>query len=192
MLVKDILQRELSKQPCRWQRGGVPSGRASARGIRRRLAGSMDARAGIVIVALGCLAALFLPWLTLDGHTGSLSGIGLMSYAFQGDDRTVLWQISPVATAALVSLPFGIAVGAISTAWNALRRRYRADVPLMTFAAVLALLRLTPPVLDGRMYTLADFAVPGPGLGMLLAATLAVMVIGSGAARRQRGLVARP
>ena len=192
MLVKDIIQLELAKSPHRRQPGGVPTGRASGGGIIRRLAGFLDPRVCMVIAALGCVVALFVPWLTLDGHAGSLSGVGLMSYALQGNDRTVMWQISPVATAALVSLPFGIAAGAIGTAWNVLRRRHRADVPFVTFAAVLALLRIMPPILDERMYTLADFAVPGPGLGMLLAATLAAMVIGSRAALRQRGLVARP
>ena len=199
MLVKDIIQRELAKQPYRRRPGGVPTGRASGGGIirrsagfRRRLAGSMDGRVCMVIAALGCVAALFVPWLTLDGHTGSLSGVGLMSYALQSNDRTVMWQISPVATAALVSVPFGIAMGAIGTAWSALRGRRRADVPFVTFAAVLALLRFTPPVLDGHMHVLADFAVPGPGLGMLLAGTVAVMVMGSRAALRERGSAARP
>ena len=59
-------------------------------------------------------------------------------------------------------------------------------MPLLTFAAVLALLRFTPPVLDERMYTLANFAVPGPGLGILLAATLVVIAVGSSAGLRQR------
>ena len=143
-----------------------------------------------MIAALGCLVALFVPWLTLDAHAGPLSGVGLMSYALQGHDRMVMWQIAPVATALLLSLPFGIAAGAIGTAWSVLRRRCRAEAPLLTFAAVLALLRFTPPVLDGRMHTLANFAVPGPGLGVLLAATLVVIVIGSGAALRRRGLAA--
>ena len=207
MLVKDIIRLDQTRSPRRRQPDGVPSGRASAGGIirrsagfrrrlvgsRRRLSGSMDPRVCMVIVALGCVVTLFVPWLRLDGHTGSLSGVGLMSYALQGNDRTVMWRISPVATAALVSVPFGIAAGAIGTAWNALRGRRRADVPLVTFAAVLALLRFTPPILDERMHTLADFAVPGPGLGMLLAATVAVMVMGSRAAlRRQRGPAARP
>ena len=193
MLVKDIIQIELAKSPRRRQPGGVPSGRASGGGIIRRLARFRNSRARMVIAALGCVAALFVPWLTLDGHTGSLSGVGLMSYALQGNDRTVMWRISPVATALLVSLPFGIAAGAIGTAWSVLRGRRRADVPFVTFAAALALLRFTPPVLDGGMHTMADFAVPGPGLGMLLAGTLMVMVMGSRAAlRRQPGPAARP
>ena len=192
MLVKDIIQRELSKQPGRRQPGGVPSGRTSARGIIRRSAGSMDARACMVIAALGCVAALFVPWLTLDGHAGSLSGVGLMSYALQGNDRTVMWRISPAATALLLTVPFGIAAGAVGTAWSVLRRRYRADVPLVTFVAALALLRFAPPVLDGRMHTLGDFAVPGPGLGMLLLAIVTVMAMGSRAAVRRRVVVARP
>ena len=199
MLVKDIIQIELAKSPRRRQPGGVPTGRTSGGGIirrlagfRRRLSGSMDPRVCMVNAALGCVAALFVPWLRLDGHTSSLSGVGLMSYALQGNDRTVMWQISPVATALLVSVPFGIAAGAIGTAWSVLRGRCRVDVPFVTFSAVLALLRFTPPILDGGMHTLADFAVPGPGLGMLLAATVAVMVMGSRAARRQPGPAVRP
>ena len=101
MLVKDIIQLDQTNSPHRRQPGGVPTGRPSGGGSRRRLSGSMDGRVWIVIAALGCVAALFVPWLRLDGHTGSLSGVGLMSYALQGNDRTVMWQISPVATAAL-------------------------------------------------------------------------------------------
>ena len=199
MLVKDIIRLDQTRSPRRRQPGGVPTGRPSGGGIirrsagfRRRLARSMDGRVWMVIAALGCVGALFVPWLTLDGHAGSLSGVGLMSYALQGNDRTVMWRISPVATAALVSVPFGIAAGAIGTVWNALRGRRRADVPLVTFAAALALLRITPPVLDGHMHVLADFAVPGPGLGLLLAGTVVVMTMGSRAALRQRGPAARP
>ena len=61
---------------------------------------------------------------------------------------------------------------------------------MLTFAAVLVLLRFTPPVLDGRMHTPGSFAVPGPGLGILLVATLVVIAVGSGAALRQRRVAA--
>ncbi|MCY4443073.1 MAG: hypothetical protein OXE53_23045 [Deltaproteobacteria bacterium] len=82
-------------------------------GVLRRLRGTMDGRVCIVMAALGCPVALFIPWLTLDAHAGALSGVGLMSYALQGNDRIVMWRISPVATALLVSLPFGIAFGSL-------------------------------------------------------------------------------
>ena len=62
---------------------------------------------------------------------------------------------------------------------------------MLTFVAVLALLRCTPPILDGRMHTLGSFAAPGLGLGILLAATLVVIAVGSGAALRQRRLAAQ-
>ena len=42
------------------------------------------------------------------------------------------------------------------------------------------------------MYVLIDFAVPGPGLGILLLATLAVIIISSGALFQQRRLMAQP
>ena len=189
---KNNIHRELPNPPGRRQPAGVPSGRPSGQGIFRRSARTGNPRVGIVIAALAALAALFVPWLTLDAHAGSLSGIGLMSYALQGNDRIVMWKISPVATALLLSVPFGIAAGVIYTAWNVLRGRYRADVPLMTFAAVLALLRFTPPVLDGSMHTLGAFAAPGPGLGILLAATLAVIAITLSSDLRQRRVVAPP
>ena len=192
MTMKKTICRELSDAAARRQAAGRRRRRRSGHRILGRLAGSMDPRVCGVIAALGCLVALWVPWLTLDAHAGPLSGVGLMSYALQGHDRTVLWQISPVATALLLSLPFGIAAGAVGTAWSALRRRYRAEASLLTFAAVLALLRFTPPVLDGRMHTLGSFAVPGPGLGILLAATLVVIAVGSRAALRQRRLVAQP
>ena len=65
-------------------------------------------------------------------------------------------------------------------------------MPLLTLAGILALLKFTPPILDGRMYTLGSFAVPGPGLGVLLVAILAVIAIASGAVFRQRRLMAQP
>ena len=145
MTVKDIIHRGPPNLPGGRQPGGYPRGRTSANGAWRRWAGSTYPRVCSVIAALGCLVALFVPWLTLDAHATSLSGVGLMSYALQGSDRVVMWRISPVATALPLSLPFGIAVGAMGTAWSVLRRRYRVEVPLLTFAAVLALLRFTPP-----------------------------------------------
>lgn len=192
MTVEEIIHRNQRSSPGGRRPAGHRSGRPSGRGIWHRWAGSMDARVCIVIAALGCVVALFVPWLTLDAHAGPLSGIGLMSYALQGNDRVVMWKIAPVATALLLSLPFAVAAGAIGTAWNVLRRRYRADVPLLTFAAVVVLLRCTPPVLDGRMHTLGNFAAPGPGLGILLLATLVVIAVGSGAALRQRRLAEQP
>jgi len=178
--------RELPGSPGRLGPAGRRGGRASGPGVMRRLAGTMDARVGIVVAALGCPAALFIPWLTLDAHAGPLSGVGLMSYALQGNDRIVMWQISPVATALLLSLPFSIALGALDTAWSALRRRHRAGAPLLTIAGVLALLRFTPPVLDGGMHTLGGFAAPGPGLGILLASSVAVIALGY--VRRRRSV----
>ena len=59
---------------------------------------------------------------------------------------------------------------------------YRLDVPLLALAGILVLLRFTPPILDGQMHILGGFAVPGPGLVILMVATLAVVTISSGAA----------
>ncbi len=94
-------------------------------------------------------------------------------------------EISPLAIVLLLSVPYGIAVGVCWTAMNVLRRNYRLDVPLFTLAGILVLWRFTTPVLDGRMYTIGGFAMPGPGLGILLVATLTVIAIGSGAALRR-------
>ena len=115
-----------------------------------------------------------------------------MTYALQGNDRWVMWQISPGATVLLLTLPFGVTASVCWTAFTVLRRNYRLDVPLLTLAGILALLRFTPPILDGRMYTLGSFAVPGPGLGILLVATLAAIAIGSGAAVRRWPLPDQP
>lgn len=158
----------------------------------RRLAGSMDARVCIVIAALIGPVALFIPWMTLDGHGSPLSGVGLMSYALQGNDRLVMWKISPPAIVLLLAVPYGIAVGACWTALNVLRRNYRLDVPLFTLAGILVLLRFVTPILDGRMHTAEGFAIPGPGLAILIVATLAVIAISSRYTLRHRRLSAQP
>ncbi len=196
--MRNTIHRETNRETHRANNRGMPDvpgrprpsgriwGRALGLGVLRRLRGTMDGRVCIVMAALGCPVALFIPWLTLDAHAGPLSGVGLMSYALQGNDRIVMWRISPVATALLVTLPFGIAFGSLGTAWSVVRRRCRAGAPLLTIAGVLALLRFTPPVLDGSMHTLGGFAAPGPGLGILLAASVAVIALGSGAALLRR------
>ena len=158
----------------------------------RVFAGSINARTCVMIAALTGLIALFIPWVILDGHTGPLSGVGLMTYALQGNDRWVMWQISPAATVLMLTVPFGITAAVCWTALTVLRRNYRLDVPLFTLAGILALLRFTPPILDGRMCTLGSFAAPGPGLGILLVATLAVIAIGSGAVIRRWQLMVQP
>ena len=158
----------------------------------RGLAGSINARICVTIAALTGLIALFIPWVILDGHPTPLSGFTLMTYALQGNDRWVMWQISPGATVLMLTVPFGITATVCWTAFTVLRRNYRLDVPLFTLAAILSVLRFTPPILDGRMYTLGSFAVPGPGLGILLGATLAVIIISSGALFQQRRLMAQP
>ena len=167
---------------------GVLSIRPTGRGALRWFAGSINARTCLMIAALTGLVALFIPWVILDGHATPLSGSTLMAYSLQGNDRWVMWQISPVATVLMLTVPFSITGTVCWTAFNVLRRNYRLDVPLSTLAGILALLRFTPPVLDGRMYTLGGFAVPGPGLGILLVATLAVIAISSTAALRRRSL----
>ena len=99
-----------------------------------------------------------------------------------------MWKISPLAISLLLVVPFGIAVGVCWTALNVLRRVYRLDVPLFTLAGILMLLRFAPPILDGRMYTLGGFAMPGPGLAILVVASLAVIAISSNATLRRRSV----
>ena len=166
--------------------------RTTDRHALRGFAGSINARICVTIAALTALIALFIPWVILDGHATPLSGFTLMTYALQeGNDRWVMWQISPGATVLMLTVPFGITATVCWTAFTVLRRNYRLDVPLFTLAGILALLRFTPPILDGRMYTLGSFAVPGPGLFILLLATLAVIAINSGAALRRWRLPAQ-
>ncbi len=136
-----------------------------------------NARTVVILAALMGPVALLVPWLTLDGHAGPLSGTDLMAYAFHGNDRMVMWGISPLATAALLVLPFAITAGVSITAVNVLRRDYRLDAPVFTVAAVLLLLRFTPPVLAGQMHVVGQFAVPGWGLAFLLAAALTVTAL---------------
>ena len=161
------------------------SARLTGRSALRGLAGLINARICVMIAALTGLVAPFIPWVILDGHANPLSGIGLMTYALQGNDRWVMWQISPAATVLMLTVPFGITASVCWTALTVLRGNYRLDAPLLTLAGILALLRFTPPILDGRMYTLGSFAVPGPGLFILLLAILTVIAIGSGAALRR-------
>ena len=161
---------------------------STGHGALRGFAGAINARICVTIAALAGLVALFVPWVILDGHATPLSGAGLMTYALQGNDRWVMWQISPVPTVLMLTVPFGITATVCWTAFTVLRRNYRMDAPLFTLAGILVLLRFTPSILDDRMYTLGSFAVPGPGLFILLLATLAVIAIITGDALRQRRL----
>ena len=190
--MKNIVKDKLLNTPGRRQLAGSLNAHPTVRDMLRRLARSIDARVCIVIAVLLGPVALFIPWMTLDGHGSPLSGVGLMSYALQGNDRLVMWKISPPAIALLLVVPYGIAVGACWTALNVLRRNYRLDVPLFTLAGILVLLRFAQPILDGRMYTVGGFAMPGPGLAVLLMATLAVIAISSNASLRRWRLPAQP
>lgn len=146
----------------------------------RRLVSIPEARTiSNVAVVIG-LISLFIPWLSLDGHVGPRSGVGLMTYALHGNDRLVMWRISPLAAAALMVIPFTVAATVCLTALNATRRECRLDAPVFTMAGVLLLLRLTPPVLSNRMETVGPFALPEWGLVILLAATLVVITVGVG------------
>ena len=122
--MKNIVKDKLLNTPGRRQLAGFLDAHPTVRDMLRGLAGSMDARACVVIAALLGPVALFIPWLTLDGHGSSLSGFGLMTYALQGADRLVMWHISPLAISLLVVIPFGITVGIFLTALNVLRRNY--------------------------------------------------------------------
>ena len=186
--MKNTIKRNHPTVPGSRQLIAFLSAHPTALGMLRRFAGSIDARVCIVIAALTGLVALFIPWVILDGHTSPLSGVGLMTYALQGNDRLVMWRIAPFATVLVLTVPFGITASICWTAFTVLRRNYRLDVPLFTLAGILALLRFTPPILDERMYALSGFAVPGPGLGILLVATLAVIIISSRATLRHRNL----
>ena len=189
--MKNIVKDKLLNTPGRRQAASFLDVHPTGRDILRQFTESVDARACVVMAALLGLIALFIPWLTLDGHGSPLSGFGLMTYALQGNDRLVMWKISPPAISLLLVAPFGIGVGVCWTALNVLRRNYRLDVPLFTLAGILVLLRFTPPILDGRMYTLGGFAMPGPGLAILTVATLTVIVISSSASLRYRKLSAQ-
>ena len=190
--MKNIVKDRLLNTPGCRQIASFLDAHPTVRDMPRRLAGSIDARACIVVAALLGPIALFVPWLALDGHGSPLSGVGLMSYALQGNDRLVMWKMSPLAIALLLVAPYGIAVGVCWTALNVLRRNYRLDVPLFTLAGILVLLRFTPPILDGRMYSLWGFAVPGLGPAILTVATLVVIAISSNASLRCWRLPAQP
>ena len=189
--MKNIVKDKLHNLPDRRQLAGSLNAQSTGRDMLRRLAGSIDARACMVIAALLGLVALFIPWMTLDGHGSPLSGAGLMTYALHGNDRLVMWKISPLAISLLLVAPFGIGVGVGWTALNVLRRNYRLDVPLFTLAGILVSLRFMTPILDGRMHTIGGFAMPGPGLAILTVATLAVIVISSRNTLRGRSIPAQ-
>ena len=190
--MQNIINRKLPIIPGIRQVATFLSAHPTGRGALRGFAAAINARICVMIAALTGLAALFMPWLSLDGHTNPLSVVGLMTYALQGNDRLVMWRISPLATALLLAVPFGISAAVCCTAWNVLRRTYRLDIPLFTFAGILALLRFTPPILDGQMHVLGRFAVPGPGLVILMVATLAVITMTSGTALRRWRPLAQP
>ena len=96
--MKNIVKDKLLDLPGRRQLDGSLNAHPAGGDMLRRLAGSIDARVCIVSAALLGSMALFIPWMTLDGHGSSLSGFGLMTYALQGNDRLVMWKISPPAS----------------------------------------------------------------------------------------------
>ena len=147
---------------------------------------ALNARAIVVAAALIGPVALFIPWMSLDGHAGPLSGVGLMAYALDGNDRLVMWRTSALATILLLVLPFVITVAVAATAVNVLRRDYRLDAPLFAAAAILLLLRFAPPILSTHRPTVGDFALPGWGLAILLAAVVTVIAVSLDEAVRRR------
>ena len=177
--MKNIIKQTVSKLRGN-QRWTVlmPSRRISLRVVAQRVA-SINLRTVMVVAALMGPVALFLPWLTLDGHTGSMSGASLMAYAFHGGDRLVMWHISKLGIITLVVIPFTVTTTVCLTAVNVVRRDYRLDTPVLTAASVLLLLRFTPPILSSQMGTVGSFTVPGPGLAVLLMGTVAVIGIGT-------------
>lgn len=140
-----------------------------------RTVASVDVRTVMLFAVLVGPAALFIPWLRLDGHTESLSGVGLMIYALQGNDRLVMWRISPLSLVTVMMVPYAIAVAVCLTAASVLRRNCRLDAPLFAVAAILLLLRFAPPILGGQALTMGRFAAPGPGLVVLMASVLVVI-----------------
>ena len=183
--------RILSLFPYRSWRTTFRNSRPLALRLIQLLPPALNARTVAVVAALMGPAALLIPWLSLDGHAASLSGTELMAYAFHGNDRLVMWRISPLATTALLVLPFAITAGVAITAVNVLRQDYRLDAPLFTAAAVLLLLRFTPPVLASQMHVVGQFAIPGWGLALMLAATLTVIAMSAVGRLAQRRTPAR-
>ena len=94
--MQNIINGKLAIIPGIRQLATFLSAHATSRGVLRGFAGSINARICVTIAALTSLVALFVPWVILDGHANPLSGAGLMTYALQGNDRWVMWQISPV------------------------------------------------------------------------------------------------
>ena len=180
--MNNLVKRALSMFSCR-------SRWAAFRGSPRAV---LNARAVVVAAALMGAVALFIPWVSLDGHAGPLSGVGLMAYALDGNDRLVMWRTSALATILLLVLPFVITVAVAATAVNVLRRDYRLDTPLFAAAAILLLLRFASPILSTRTPMLGDFALPAWGLTILLAAILTVIAVSVGGAVRRRLTVAGP
>ena len=113
-----------------------------------------------------------------------------MSYALKGNDRIVMWEISPVATTALLlAFPLGTAVEVRCATRNVLERRYRLDVPCLTLVATLVLLRFTAQVAKGQIRILGT---PGAGLIILLMATPGPITITIGARLQRWSLLGQP
>ena len=66
--MKNIVKDQLLNTPGCRQPAGFLNAHPTARRMLRYFAESMDARACIVIAALLGPVALFIPWMTLDGH----------------------------------------------------------------------------------------------------------------------------
>ena len=152
----------------------------------RKLVPSVDVPTVLLVAGFIGPIALFVPWMSLDGHTGPLSGVGLMGYAVHGNDRLVMWRISPLATATVMAMPFAIATAACVTTLNVLTRNHRLDAPLFTAVGTLLLLRFATPILDGQAFAAWHFAVPGPGPIILMVTSVTVVVCTGVTLRRKR------
>ena len=174
--MRNIVDLALQGFPARRQLGSFLALQMQGRAGVRKLAASVDVRTVMLAAAFIGPIALFVPWLSLDGHAAPLSGVGLMTYAIGGNDRSVMWRISPLATAAVMAVPFTIATAVCLTTLNVLTRNHRLDAPIFTVVGTLLLLRFATPILDAQTFAVWRFAVPGPGLVILMVTAITVVV----------------
>lgn len=124
------------------------------------------------LAAILALLGFLLPWFHLDTHADPISGSELTFYFLTVEDRSVMTATSRWATWILMALPIVIAYALAKNVYSTLRSKYSLDAPVFAFLAVLLICRTAGPLLAPGSHSLIGFTIPGPGLFLILIATL--------------------
>ena len=146
-----------------------------------------DSRFPRILFGILALLPLFLPWITLDGHQSSSSGIELMTYALSGHDRLVMWKMDVMSALIIWVLPFLIVFTSQVSIWNE-GSFIRSVTSLSLFIlASFAFIFMTSPIRDSLgigLYMLIFFVIAAD-IGVLIISLLIPKIEGTSDTRRR-------